>query len=94
MARPEISCEAFQNNLYWLMDINNLTAAKLGRMLEIDSGAILRWLRGGGFPRMEAAVAMARFFKVKLDDLICREMRVTEMKRVVFEPMHKWERVR
>ena len=63
----------FHQNLKILRKKNDLTQKGMGEVFDVTQAAYQRWEKDMK-PSMETLVGMARYFKVSLDDFICRDM--------------------
>ena len=64
----------FKENLYYLRTTNNLSQLELAKLLGVSRSAITRWEQGVRIPIVDAAVIIAKYFNVSLDELLTEDL--------------------
>ncbi len=64
----------FKENLYYLRTTNNLSQLELAKLLGVSRSAITRWEQGVRMPIVDAAVIIAKYFNVSLDELLTEDL--------------------
>ena len=67
----------FSEKLQKLRTNENLTQEELAERLYVSRAAISKWESGRGYPSIDSLKAIAKYFHVTIDDLICGEEIVT-----------------
>lgn len=60
----------FSENLINLMQENDISNVKLGKVLGVSDTAVMKWKRGDAVPAIDKAVKIAEFFNVSIDELL------------------------
>lgn len=67
------------SNVKYLRTKLGLTQSELAKELEKTSAAISDYEKGKSFPPLEVAMRITQFFKVKIDDLVSKDLRREDM---------------
>lgn len=68
-----MSIENFSKRLLELMDSEALSRRAMAKKLNLERKSILNWLEGRFYPRYDALIKLADYFKVSVDYLLGRE---------------------
>jgi len=63
----------FNEKLQKLRTAQNMTQEELAEKLYVSRAAISKWESGRGYPNIDSLKAIAKFFNVTIDELICSE---------------------
>lgn len=63
----------FNEKLQKLRTAQNMTQEELAEKLYVSRAAISKWESGRGYPNIDSLKAIAKFFNVTIDELICGE---------------------
>jgi len=63
----------FNEKLQKLRIKENLTQEELAEKLYVSRAAISKWESGRGYPSIDSLKAIAKYFHVTIDELICTE---------------------
>lgn len=67
----------FNEKLQKLRADKNMTQEELAKQLYVSRTAISKWESGRGYPNIDSLKAIAKFFNITIDELICSEEMVT-----------------
>ena len=67
----------FNEKLQMLRADKNMTQEELAKELYVSRTAISKWESGRGYPNIDSLKAIAKYFHVTIDELICTEEMVT-----------------
>lgn len=94
--RPEIirSCKdlymEFNEKLQKLRTNEQLTQEELAEKLYVSRTAISKWESGRGYPSIDSLKAIAKYFHITIDELICGEEMVTLAEQDIKESNKKY----
>ncbi len=63
----------FNEKLQMLRADKNMTQEELAKELYVSRTAVSKWESGRGYPNIESLKAIAKFFNITIDELICSE---------------------
>ena len=63
----------FPEKLKELRSSKNIGQVELAKSIKVSKGIISLWENGLREPSMSSLIAISRFFKVSIDDLVCAE---------------------
>lgn len=67
----------FNEKLQMLRADKNMTQEELAKELYVSRTAISKWESGRGYPNIDSLKAIAKYFHITIDELICTEEMVT-----------------
>lgn len=67
----------FNEKLQILRADKNMTQEELAKELYVSRTAVSKWESGRGYPNIESLKAIAKFFNITIDELICSEEVIT-----------------
>lgn len=80
----------FSEKLQKLRTNENLTQEELAEKLFVSRAAISKWESGRGYPNIDSLKAIAKYFRVTIDELICGEEIVALAKQDIKESNKKY----
>ncbi len=93
--------DAFSKRLKELMELEGLSKRALSLKIQVDRASVRLWLSGRFFPRYDALIKLATFFKVRIDSLLglensskdVAELTVTEEEFMADVQRHFFEKI-
>jgi len=80
----------FNEKLQKLRTSLNMTQEELAEKLYVSRAAISKWESGRGYPSIDSLKAIAKFFNVTIDELICGEEMVSLVEEDIKETNQKY----
>lgn len=65
--------DTFPKRLQWMRERRGISRRRLSELCGLSKNSIARYERGEGEPNMESLIALADFFDVSIDYLLCRD---------------------
>ncbi len=62
--------DGFSKRLKELMELEDLSNRALALQINVDRASIRLWLHGSYYPKYDALIKLATFFKIKIDNLL------------------------
>lgn len=79
----------FNEKLQKLRKAENLTQEELAEKLFVSRTAVSKWESGRGYPSIDSLKALAKYFHVTIDELICGEEMVSLAEQNIMETSKK-----